>query len=154
MASRELGRKTLYGVIGGIVGGLFFGVMMAAGGALPTIAKLVGSEDPIVGFLAHMGISSFIGATFALLFSTLITNPQRSTVLGLAYGFVWWILGGLTLLPLFLGMPVQYANAADSANVGGLVGHLIYGFALGATYAVLASRTGHLAQAPAKAPTP
>lgn len=154
MATRRLGTKTAYGIVGGIIGGLVFGALMAVAGALPLVASLVGSTDPVVGFLVHMGISAFIGATFAWIFQAVVTTPQRGMVLGTAYGFVWWVLGGLTLMPIFLGMSVQYANAATSDNIGGLVGHLLYGFALGATYVLLAARTGLIARAPAKAPTP
>lgn len=154
MESRNLGKKAAYGILGGIVGGLVFGALMAAAGALPLVARLVGSEDPIVGFLVHIGISAFIGATFVGFFQSLVTGPQRAMLLGTAYGFVWWIVGGLILMPVFLGMPVQLANALTADNIGGLVGHLLYGFALGATYVLLAARTGLVAKAPAKAPAP
>src|SRR3989304_8904847 len=105
MENRDRGKKAAYGIRGGIVGGLVFGALMAAAGALPLVAGLVGSQDPIVGFLVHMGISAFIGATFVGFFQSLVTGPQRAMGLGTAYGFVGWILGGVILPPRLLRGP-------------------------------------------------
>src|SRR3990172_9643694 len=94
MENGDLGKKAAYGILGGIVGGLVFGALMAAAGALPLVAGLVGSQDPIVGFLVHMGISAFIGATFVGFFQSLVTGPPPPIVLRTPYRFLWWILGG------------------------------------------------------------
>ena len=145
--------KGVYGGIGGIVGGLVFGALMIAAGALPRVASLVGSSDPPVGFLVHMAISLFIGATYGLIFSTVNRAPRRALSTGTLYGFVWWIVGGLALMPFFLRMPLQFANALSPDNLGGLAGHLIFGFALGATYAVVASRRGAMVGAVVRTPT-
>ena len=55
---------------------------------------------------------------------------------GLAYGFVWWILGPLTLMPFFMGMGlgVNWNLAAMGQAMPSLVGHLIFGAVLGGTY--------------------
>src|SRR3990172_9629153 len=93
MENGDLGKKAAYGILGGIVGGLVLGALMAAAGPLPLVAGLVGSQDPIVGFLVHMGISAFIGATFVGLFQSLVTGPQRAMVLVTSYSFLCFILG-------------------------------------------------------------
>lgn len=56
---------------------------------------------------------------------------------GLAYGLIWWVLGGLTLMPLLLGMPAFAPLAMPEMRpvaMGSLMGHLIYGLILGAIY--------------------
>ena len=55
---------------------------------------------------------------------------------GLAYGFAWWILGPLTLMPFFMGMGlgVNWNVAAMGQSIPSLVGHLIFGGILGVTY--------------------
>jgi hypothetical protein len=61
--------------------------------------------------------------------------------MGALYGLAWWILGGLILMPLFLGMPpfapLQMAPMRLVA-MGSLLGHLIYGLILGGGFAMLA----------------
>ena len=53
---------------------------------------------------------------------------------GGGYGFAWWILGGLILMPVLLGMPafapLRMAPMRPVA-MGSLVGHLVYGVLLG-----------------------
>jgi len=60
------------------------------------------------------------------------------------YGFAWWILGPLTLMPFFMGMGlgVNWNVTAMSAAMPSLVGHLIFGAILGVTYRVLHTRAG------------
>ncbi len=55
---------------------------------------------------------------------------------GLGYGVIWWLLGPLTLMPLFMGMGlgVNWNVAAMTDGMPSLVGHLIYGAVLGSLY--------------------
>ena len=63
---------------------------------------------------------------------------------GLAYGFSWWILGPLTLMPFLTGMGlgVNWNVTAAGQALPSLVGHLIFGGVLGVTYHWLQGRTG------------
>ena len=130
------------GVYGGLLGGLVFGAMMAMTGMLPMIGNMVGVPSAWVGFFAHMGISATIGGSFAVLLTA--SGLRGGVWSGLAYGFTWWILGPLTLMPLFMGMGlgVNWNVAAMSAATPSLVGHLIFGAILGATYRRLEGRHG------------
>ena len=58
---------------------------------------------------------------------------------GLLYGGAWWILGPLTLMPLFLGMGlgVNWNLTAAVNMLPSMMGHLIYGAILGLSYAAL-----------------
>jgi hypothetical protein len=59
---------------------------------------------------------------------------------------VWWILGGLILMPVLLGMsafaPLMMPPMRMVA-MGSLIGHLIYGLILGGGFAWLYHRTPH-----------
>jgi hypothetical protein len=97
-------RQLLNGIIGGLAGGVIFGVMMGVMGMLPMIGKMVGQPSAVVGFLIHMINSAIIGAGFAVVFGSLATRLKSGFGFGLLYGVIWWFLGPLTLMPLFLGM--------------------------------------------------
>ena len=127
------------GVVGGLLGGALFGVMMAQMGTLPMIGKMVGAPSAVIGFLVHLLISVLIGATFAVLFHRVIRNRPAGLGYGLAYGGLWWLLGPLTLMPLFMGMGlgVNWTAVAAAKMFPSLIGHLVFGGILGLTYSWL-----------------
>ena len=138
------GTNLKHGVVGGLVGGLFFGAMMAHMGMLPMIGKMVGVPTAAAGFALHMLNSAVIGAFFALVLGRLFSSTLGGVGYGFAYGASWWLLGPLTLMPLFMGMGlgVNWSLAAASKMLPSLVGHLVYGGLLGLSYAGFRSRRG------------
>ena len=56
---------------------------------------------------------------------------------GVAYGLLWWFLGPLTILPIWLRKPVDWSAARGSELFGSLVGHIIYGLIVGLLYAAV-----------------
>ena len=128
------------GMLASIIGGLVFTVVMVRTGALPQVASLVGASTPTAGFAVHMAISAILGATYGLLFRRESTTYGAGLVWGLVYGFVWWLLGPLTLMPVFLGAEVQWSLAAALAAYPSLIGHLAYGGALALAYQLLLRR--------------
>ena len=138
------------GAIAGLVAGVVFGLMMqmmsapGPGGSpvpmMAMVAQVVGSSSLAVGWLYHLFNSAVIGAAFGLLLGGRVGTIRQGMVWGAGYGIVWWVLGGLVLMPLFLGMPpfapLQMAPMRPVA-MGSLVGHIIYGAVLGAALARL-----------------
>lgn len=122
------------GAVGGIAGGLVFGILMAMMGMLPMIAGLVGSQSAVVGFLVHMAISLFIGVTFGLLFGERSQTYAAGVGWGLLYGLVWWVLGPLVIMPLMLGMGLQFGAAFTGPMLQSLMGHLLYGAVTGLVF--------------------
>jgi hypothetical protein len=90
--------RLVNGVVGGLAGGLLFGILMQAIGMIPMVAMLLGSKSVVMGWLVHLGISSFIGASFAVLFGSWATQIVPAALFGLGYGVVWWVLGGLLIM--------------------------------------------------------
>jgi hypothetical protein len=145
-----MGSDVNNGIVSGLVGGIVFGIMMQMmsaptpdGGQMPMmamVAKVVRSDSIAVGWLYHLFNSAVIGAIFGWLLGSRSHNFGSGLGWGVAYGFGWWILGGLILMPLFLGMspfaPLQMAPMRPVA-MGSLVGHLIYGVILGGGFAML-----------------
>jgi uncharacterized membrane protein YagU involved in acid resistance len=101
-ASRSL-RAVGQGAVAGLAGGALFTVVMVVTGYLPTVARLVGSDSQVTGVAVHLVISFLIGASYGLLFRRQSYDDGSALGWGVAYGFVWWFLGALTLLPILLG---------------------------------------------------
>ncbi len=129
-------KKILAGTISGVVGGLVFGLMMAKMGTLPMIGRMIGSPTVAAGWLVHLAISASIGASFAVLFGWLVSGRISSIVFGTIYGSTWWLLGPLTMMPLFLGMGlgVNWNLTAAQNMLPSLMGHVVFGMVMGLTY--------------------
>lgn len=138
------------GIAAGLVGGVVFGIMMQMmnaptpdGGEMPMmamVAKVVRSDSMVVGWLYHLFNSAVIGAIFGWLLGSRSHAVSAGLGWGAAYGFAWWILGGLILMPLLLGMPAfapLLMAPMRPVAMGSLVGHLIYGVILGGGFAML-----------------
>ena len=106
------------------------------------IGSMIGQATAGAGFVVHMVNSVIIGAGFAIVLGRFVSGIGSGVGVGLAYGGAWWILGPLTLMPLFMGMGlgVNWSAAAAAAMLPSLVGHLVYGGVLGLAYAWLRHR--------------
>lgn len=135
-----LAGRGINGAIGGLIGGAAFGMLMGAMDMLPMVAMLVGSESALVGFALHMLISAAIGAGFGLAFGTQARSLGQGAGWGLLYGLIWWVLGPLVLMPLMMGMGLQFGAAMTQPMLMSLMGHLIFGALTGGAYAWLARR--------------
>ena len=133
-------RNIQNGAVAGIAGGIVFGIMMGMMGMLPMIGQMAGLPNAFAGFLIHLVISALIGGSFAVLFQAFAKTTGTGLGYGLVYGAIWWVLGPLTLMPFMMGMGLgtNWNAAAATAMLPSLVGHLIFGLILGATYVWLA----------------
>ncbi len=133
-----------FGILGGLGGGAIFGAMMGMMGMLPMVGKMVGQPSATIGFILHMANSAIIGAGFGLVLGGLVAGIGSGLRYGLVYGAAWWLLGPLTLMPLFLGMGfgVNWNLIAATKMLPSLMGHLIYGAILGFSYGWLKCREG------------
>ena len=138
-------RNLKHGTYAGLLGGVVFGAMMGMMGMLPMIGQMVGHPTVVTGLGVHLVNSAIIGAGFGVVLGGLATGVGRGLTTGLAYGGVWWLLGPLTLMPLFMGMGlgVNWNVAAAAAMLPSLVGHLMYGIVLGTSFAWFQQRSGY-----------
>jgi hypothetical protein len=158
--------RIVAGIVAGLAAGLPFGLMMQLmtaptpdGGRVPMmvmVAMVVRSESLLAGWLYHLFNSAVIGGLFGLFLGAAAdSSTGRSVVLGAGWGVIWWVLGALVLMPLFLGMPpfaaLRMAPMRPIA-MGSLVGHLLYGLVLGLCYARLRRPRGTRGTTPYSAP--
>ena len=123
--------------MGGLVAGMVFGMMMQMMGAILMIAKMVGSDSLVVGWLVHVAISAALGFGFGLVVGTRLKTLPLSLGLGAGYGMVWWVLGALIAMPAALGMPLFTLNTMAWIS---LMGHMVFGVVLGLVAHLLGRR--------------
>lgn len=133
---RAVGR----GAAAGLVGGFLFTLVMVRIGYLPTVAGLVGSDSVFVGLVVHLVIAEIVGVSYGVLFRRQAFDQAGAIGWGVSYGFLWWILGPLTLAPVILGTTPAWTVEATAAAFPSLVGHLAYGAGLGLMFQALEAR--------------
>lgn len=127
-----IGTRITSGAIAGVAGGADFGVLMAMMGMLPMVGMLIGVESAAVGFLVHLANSAVIGAIFGVLAWSLADRAGPVLGAGIVYGAIWWVLGALILMPLWLSVTAD-PMMRDMVFVVGpdqwmsLLGHVLFG---------------------------
>jgi hypothetical protein len=137
--SRSSSKLAFAGAIAGLGGGLVFGILMENMGMLPLVGMLIRVENAIAGFIVHMAISAFIGATFGLIAGRFPVSWGTTILLGIFYGIVWWVLGALFLMPLLLGMN-EMIFAIGQPQWMSLMGHILYGLITAILFVPLVKR--------------
>lgn len=128
------------GTKAGVIAGVAFGALMGMMGMLPMVAKLLGGSSVLFGFVLNLVFSAIIGGLFGLFLGHMALEKGKGILLGLVYGLVWWFLGPLIIMPVWLGMGLQLTAKGMTMALPSLWGHLLYGFMLGLVYAMLASK--------------
>jgi hypothetical protein len=141
--SARIGAAIGAGLIAGIVFGVMMQLMMAPtpeGARMPMLAmvgQIVGSPTIVAGWLYHLFNSAVIGAVFGWLLGSRVHGYASGLGWGTAYGVAWWIIGGLILMPILLGMSAFAPLMMPSMRIvaiASLIGHVIYGAILGDAY--------------------
>jgi hypothetical protein len=127
------------GVVAGSVGAIVMGAMMVVQMrpvlevAIPSMYFLSGG---LAGFTIHVAHGAVLGVIFAAVAATRsdLTTVQ-STLLGAGYGAVLWVALAVLLMPVWLSAVGSPANPPlPNVNVTSLIGHVVYGAVLGATF--------------------
>jgi len=133
---RALGR----GILAGSIGGLLFSLIMLKIGFLQVVASIVGMNSASTGFIVHFIIANLIGISYGLFFHRQSYDLGSALAWGVSYGVLWWILGPLTLMPVLLGGSPQWTAAFAAESFAALIGHLVYGGAVGIIVFLLEAR--------------
>jgi uncharacterized membrane protein YagU involved in acid resistance len=122
--------RALGGAVAGLVAGIPLGIIMQSRDMIPMVGDLIGQASTGWGWLVHLFNSALFGVIFVMLFGRWLARPVAAVGLGLLYGFAWWVLGALTIMPAWLGMS-EMIFEIDTNAWWSLLGHLIYGLILG-----------------------
>jgi uncharacterized membrane protein YagU involved in acid resistance len=120
------------GAVAGVAGGVVFGVLMAMMGTLPMVGMLIGVDNAVVGFGVHLVNSAVIGVIFGVLVWPLAGKIGPLLGAGVVCGVVWWVLGALLIMPLWLSVTADPMMRDMVFHVGkdqwlSLMGHVIFG---------------------------
>jgi hypothetical protein len=121
-------------VLHGATGGLLGGVALAV---LPHTVQ-VGARVPPVLVLCGAGLG--LGVLYGALFRRHDLNLTTALGWGLSYGFLWWALGPLTLLPVLEGEGTRWSAAEAAGAFGALPALLLFGTILGLAFHLLQAR--------------
>lgn len=138
---KALPLNVVAGGVAGLIAGIPLGIIMQVRDADPEmmpgikvidlVGDLISGPSTGLGWLIHLFNSALFGAVFVLLFYRWLTFDKRmmAMMLGLLYGVAWWVVGGLWIMPAWLGMDNMVFEVGEN-QWWSLVGHLIYGLLL------------------------
>ena len=158
--------KTGAGVVAGLCAGLVYGIVMqmvtvpmAGGGGMPMpggsempmdaggrmpmmamVAQVVRSDSLAVGWVFLLITGAVMGVIFGWVLGDRATRIGGGLAWGALYGVLWWVLGTLILMPIFLGMSAFAPLTMAPMRPGGmwsLAAYLVSGPILGAVFAGL-----------------
>lgn len=118
-------RNLTLGALGGLAGGVPFGMLMATMGMMTMIGMLIRVEDATVGWVVHLLISAVTGALYGHFAPAFSKTWQSAAIAGVVYGVIWWVLGALILMPLMLGM-TQMVFVIGQPQWMSLMGHIVF----------------------------
>ncbi len=133
------GRDGMAAGLAGLLAGLAFVAAMDAQRADVGTDGLLGVALGQGGVLLHVLLSPLAGFGFALVVRYTPGGHAAAISTGVLYGLLAWIVGPLTLGPLWQGAHPQWSVGAAEAAFPSLVGHLIFGALTGLGYALLAA---------------
>jgi uncharacterized membrane protein YagU involved in acid resistance len=129
------------GVLGGVLGGIVFGVMVSMM-MTPVIEKAIpamyGLSGGLAGWVIHVSHGAVLGVAFAAVARDRLDSLGETVLAGAAYGIALWVLLAVLVMPVWL-QTVGFGGAPAVPNISpkSLVGHAVYGLALGGAFAVL-----------------
>lgn len=133
--------KLVAGILSGLLAGFVMGLMIQfIMGITPVIGALyVGNPNLVVGWLAHMFHSVLFAIGFVALvsqepFREYLENQAGGVIIGLSYGVILWIVAAGFIMPAWMNAVGLPSPGIPNFNPQSLVGHMVFGILLGASY--------------------
>lgn len=143
--NQELISSALAGAFGTLAFSAFFIAIGNTGTIAMAIPALYGLTGPslLIGGLIHLIHGAILGVVYAVIVSGTgyghhLYEVKKATAWGIGYGVATTVLLAAVLMPVWLST-VGFPNAPTAPNFNpmGLLGHLIYGAVLGASYPLI-----------------
>ena len=133
--AEHLGGGALWrgGLAGLLAAGLLGAALIAQDQLLASTAMPAGGSH-LAAWLVTLVIGLLAGGGFALLFPGLADGAGTGLIRGTVYGFFWWVVGALTLVPLFAGASLPWSLEQVRVSFATLPGYLLFGAAIALLY--------------------
>ncbi len=151
--SASLRRDLAAGGVAGLAGGLVFWGALQAQGMAASVPGLLGLSLSGGWVALHLLVALLLGTGFGALLRYQSGSYAAISSIGLLYGLLWWIVGPITLAPLFEGQGPTWSIVAAGLAFPSLIGHLLYGGLTGFGFYLLAASYLRLRPEP-ELPTP
>jgi glucose/arabinose dehydrogenase len=135
---KNMKNRIFWGLLSGIVGGLAGAMVLWGSWLLPTLGLLLTRADIINGATTLLVFGAVGGILYALILGGRKLRLATTILAGLLLGVIFWVLGGLVLIPVLLGFPPQLSNPLDHWTP--LVAFSIYGIIVSLLYSRWALR--------------
>ena len=128
------GGALLRGALAGLLGAGLLGVMLDAQDQLLAFAAMMDSDLRLTAWLVTLLIGLLAGLGYALLYPNPADGAGAGLIRGTVYGFFWWVVGGLTVVPLLSGAGLSWVLDEVWALFVTLPGYLLFGAVLALLY--------------------
>lgn len=133
----------LAGAGGGLVAGILMGLLMHyVMGIMTVVGGLYTIDTVVAGWTFHLVHAVIFGLLFAAGMTSPVLGkydfgPVVTTVLGVVWGVILWLFAAGVVMPVWMGaVGMTSPPVPNWAPMSG-IGHLVYGAALGAVFALV-----------------
>ena len=133
--TQRAGRGSLFeGSLAGLLSAYLLGVAANGQDQLLAFAGMAAGGTALAAWPVILLIGLLAGVGFAWLFTDSTGGAGVGLIRGIAYGFFWWVAGGLTLVPLITGSGLIWTATEVQIIFPTLPGYLLFGAAVALLY--------------------
>ncbi len=126
--------RVLIGTLAGLLTGMMYGALLDS----QQMSPMMHLTDLPGNTFFHLLLSALVGASFGLMLNKQAETPGKSLIWGITLGVGWWLVGPLTLFPVFNGGSPDWRIAAAGHAFPLLIGLAVtYGACMGLLYWLL-----------------
>lgn len=114
------------GALSGLISAQLLAAMLDTQLGTSAISSSMSGTSSVFAWVLTLLLGAVAGAGFAALFGATRSGPGPSLIQGLAYGFLLWLVGALTLIPVISGDGLQWSVDAVRENFATLPGYLLF----------------------------
>jgi uncharacterized membrane protein YagU involved in acid resistance len=122
------------GGLAGLFAAGLLGAALNSQNQLLNATNLTEDASKLAAWLITLLIGVLAGLGFALLYPRPTDGAGAGLIRGTVYGFFWWVLAPLTLVPLFGGAELAWSLEEVQAVFATLPGYLLFGAAVALFY--------------------
>ena len=124
----------LRGALAGLFGAVLLGVMLNAQDQLLAFSAMMTSDSLVVAWLVTLSVGLVAGVGFAILYPRPTEGAGAGLIRGTVYGLLWWVVGALSLVPVFSGVGLTWTLDEVRGVFATLPGYLLFGATLALFY--------------------